>query len=293
MNTKSLVFAGDSHTGVFYPFYDEVMAIYDRPGFTIDSFSRGQSQVYLDFVQFMKSLNRNGMTLVLCLSEVDIRVHFWRDMPILAARGMSFNAFIAKKISVFINRVSVFANELHISNIILWGAPASQLTTENHTESLPATGDNQTRNILTHLFNLEMMRQISASTGVLRFSTPFYGMVNEDFITNPQWLRDGVHLKFELRSYCMSLLFPLIQLQSMVTFSSQFDFFMSFVFELNVLEKSVNETGYLHFFRTWVKDINSSNLILNNHYGNFCLVEKLSDLQGINKYYELVLRRSL
>lgn len=295
MSPKKMVFAGDSHTGVFYPFYEEVMAIYDRPGFTIDAFSRGHSQVYKDFVEFLMSLNRNGMTLILCLSEVDIRVHFWRDMPIFAARGMSFEKFIANKVAGFIRQVHTLVGETRISNIILWGAPASQLTAENHTESLPATGDNQTRNILTHLFNTEMMRQVAGSGGVLRFATPFYGMVNEQFVTDTRWLRDGVHLKFELRPHCMSLLLPLIEMQSSVTFSKHFDPMAQMRLEYQLAEKSLAEMQNIYYFRTWVKTdktgAETTGLTLDNSFGHFRLIDRFDDLQERSSYQELVLRR--
>jgi hypothetical protein len=153
MKPKSLIFAGDSHTGVFYPYSEEVMSIYTRGALTMDSFSRGHSDAYKNLMEFLGALNLCDATLVLCLSEVDIRVHFWRDMPIYASRGMDFKEFLQIKVDAFIDRVNLLAQQMRLENVILWGAPASQLTTENQTEELPATGDNQTRNILTHMLN--------------------------------------------------------------------------------------------------------------------------------------------
>jgi hypothetical protein len=152
------------------------------------------------------------------------------------------------------------------------------------------------RNILTHLFNTEMMRQITRNGGVLRFATPFYGMIDPQFVTDTRWLRDGVHLKFELRPHCMSLLMPLIEAQSSVTFSNHFDPVARMGFEYQLAEKSLAEMQQIHYFRTWVKTEQSgaetTGLTLDNPFGHFRLIDRFTDLQGCSTYQELVLRRT-
>lgn len=68
-------------------------------------------------------INFKGCSLVLCLSEIDVRVHYWRDMPLLQARGMNFEAFLQAKVDSFIARVDELAGEMQLPSIILWGAP--------------------------------------------------------------------------------------------------------------------------------------------------------------------------
>jgi hypothetical protein len=315
---KHLIFAGDSHTGVFHPFSDDTLAIYTRGALTMDSFSRGQSAAYLDLVAFLKSVNRSGCTLVLCLSEVDLRAHFWRDMPMLAARGLGFDEFVQERVDRFIARADALAAEVGLANIILWGAPASQLTKDNHSEELPATGDNMTRNALTHWLNHCLIRRLGRGGSVLRFATPFYGMVSDDLVTDTRWLRDGVHLKFELKAHGLALLQPLVERSAVATFSTRYEHFKGLRFGLQCLRREAGAVGASAAFRTWVQadaepdDDDAAGdtataiatpistaaqavatkppLTLNNQFGRFSLLDSPHQLGQQRPYHELVLR---
>jgi len=286
-----LIIAGDSHTGVFHPFSDEILARYTRGALTMDSFARGQSAAYKDLVEFLKSLNCKGCTLVMCLSEVDLRAHFWRDMPMLESRGLSFDEFMQGKVDAFIARVNQLAGEVALANIILWGAPASQLTRDNHCEELPATGDNMTRNALTHLLNHCLIRTLAKGGSPLRFATPFYGMVSDELVTDTQWLRDGVHLKFALKGHCLSLLQPLVERSAMVTFSKRYDDFKAARFELQSLSRESHAVGPSAAFRSWIQSGGASSISLNNRFGGFSLLDSPHALGPQQAYRELVLRR--
>ncbi len=289
---KKIVFAGDSHTAIFRPFADDVLAIYHRGALTMDSFSRGSSLAYHELEDFLTtSINIKGCSLILCLSEVDIRVHFWRDMPVLESRGMSFDEFLQHKVDSFIERVDALAKRLKIPDIILWGAPASQLTMDNHSEELPATGDNITRNILTHLLNVCIIKTISTRPTMLRFSTPFYGMVSDDFVTDPTWLHDGVHLNFGLRSHCAQLLQPVIDRTAMATFTPKFYELENATFKYLSLAREPDEIPTSLFFRTWIQTDTKSEITLENKFGHFSLVNSMADLGEKRKYNELVMRR--
>ena len=290
MQRKSLIVVGDSHTGIFHPKSEEIMAIYTRGALTMDSFSRGHSDAYKNLVEYLQSLNLSDTTLVMCVSEVDVRVHFWRDMPIYAARGMDFNEFLRDKVNAFIDRVNILAEQTKLKKIILWGAPASQLTTENQTEELPATGDNQTRNILTHMLNQTIIQTIVSRPTVLHFATPFYGMVSSDFITNTSWLRDGVHLQFGLRNYCMELLRPLVEHTAIATYSNAYETLKDTQMEYQCIKRIPSQITNLSFFRSWVQSKPISAITLNNQFGDFSLVSHLEDISNENYYHELVLR---
>jgi len=292
---KHLIFAGDSHTGVFHPYSDDTLAIYTRGALTMDSFSRGQSAAYLDLLAFLKSVNRHGASLVLCLSEVDLRAHFWRDMPMLASRGLSFDEFMQERVDRFIGRVDALAGEVGLANVILWGAPASQLTKDNHCEDLPATGDNMTRNALTHMLNSCVIRSLAQVSTVLRFATPFYGMVSPEMVTDTSWLRDGVHLKFELKSYCLDLLKPLVARSAAVTFASRYDSFKDARFELQSLARDAHAVGASAAFRSWIQSDQQppapSSPRLHNQFGEFSLMDSPHQAGPSQSYNELVLRR--
>jgi hypothetical protein len=291
--TKHLIIAGDSHTGVFHPFSDEILAIYTRGALTMDSFSRGQSAAYRDLVEFLKSVNRHGATLVLCVSEVDLRAHYWRDMPMLAARGLGFDEFLQERVERFVARADALAAEVGLANIVLWGAPASQLTKDNHSEDLPATGDNPTRNALTHLLNHALITRLAQGNTVLRFATPFYGMVSDELVTDTGWLRDGVHLKFALKAHCLQLLAPLVSGQAVATFSRRYDDFKAARFALHSVPRQSQAVGPSAAFRSWIQgDLPPSAIRLRNDFGEFSLMDSphLGGPQGA--YHELVLRRA-
>lgn len=288
---KHLIIAGDSHVGVYHPFSDEILALYTRGALTMDSFSRGQSAAYLDLVEFLKSINRQGCTLVLCVSEVDLRAHFWRDMPMLESRGLSFDEFVQGKVDAFIQRVNQLADTVRLDNVILWGAPASQLTKDNHCEELPATGDNPTRNALTHLLNQCFIRTLARGGTVLRFATPFYGMVSDDLVTDTSWLRDGVHLKFALKGHCLELLQPLLDRSAVATFSRRYEGFKDAVIEFQCLPRESHAVGASAAFRTWIQGEGSASIRLKNRFGEFSLIDSPHEGGPRQAYHELVLRR--
>jgi hypothetical protein len=289
---KKLVFAGDSHTAIFRPLTDDVLAIYHRGALTMDSFSRGNSDAYKDLVEFLTSINLKGCALVLCLSEVDIRVHFWRDMPVYESRGMPFGEYLDAKIDSFLARVETLGQLLNLPNIILWGAPASQTTMDNHTEELPATGDSVTRNIITHLFNTRLIQAIATRPTRLQFSTPFYGMVSDDFVTDPTWLHDGVHLNFGLRNHCYQMLQPLVDGSTKATFAAKFHAMRDLGFAYLSQAREQRDLHFSPFFRTWIRSDANAEISLVNSLGKFSLFRRFSEVGTDQTFNELVLRRA-
>jgi hypothetical protein len=301
---KHLIFAGDSHTGIFRDFAgprhsqlfrafrDDTLAINHLGALTMDAFSRKNSPAYKSLTDFLALINFKGCSLVLCLSEIDVRVHYWRDMPLLQARGMTFEAFLQAKVDSFIARVDELAGEMQLASIILWGAPASQLASTQGTADLPVTGDNQTRNIVTHMLNSCIIKAISNRTCKLRFSTPFYGMVSDDFVTNTTWLHDGIHLNFALREHCFELLESVVDQSTLATFAPNFYELQHSKFELQSLAREQADIANAPFFRTWLQSETPSALSLTNEFGQFSLVQTLSEVGEKSRYHELVLRKT-
>jgi hypothetical protein len=116
-------------------------------------------------------------------------------------------------------------------------------------------------------------------------------MVSPDFITETSWLRDGVHLQFSLRSYCMQLLRPLVERTALATFSNTFENFKDMPVELQCLRRELNQLDNLSFFRTWVQTTQEKALTLKNQFGDFSLVSHLEELGDECTYHELLLRR--
>lgn len=301
---KHLIFAGDSHTGIFRDFAgprhsplfrafrDDTLAINHLGALTMDAFSRKNSPAYKTLTDFLALINFKGCSLVLCLSEIDVRVHYWRDMPLLQARGMGFEAYLQTKVDSFIARATELADEMQVPHIILWGAPASQRDSDTSTADLPVTGDNQTRNILTHLLNTRIIRTISSKPGKLRFATPFYGMVSDDFVTDTQWLHDGVHLNFALRDHCFDMLEPLVNNATLATFNPRFYDLQQARFELQSLGREHANIASAPFVRTWLQSDAPAALSLSNALGQFALVQSLAEVGEKSRYHELVLRKT-
>lgn len=301
---KHLIFAGDSHTGIFRDFAgerhsplfrafrDDTLAIQHLGALTMDAFARKNSPAYKNLTDFLALINFKGCTLVLCLSEIDVRVHYWRDAPLLLARGMALDAFLQAKVDAFMARVEELADAMQTPCIILWGAPASQRDSDSSTTELPVTGDNQTRNILTHMLNTCIMQTIARRPGKLRFATPFYGMVSDDFVTDTQWLHDGVHLNFALRDHCFDMLAPLVDQSSLATFNPRYYALQDSRFALQSLARERTDMTRGPFVRTWLQSDIPAPLSLSNALGQFALVQSLQEVGEPSRYHELVLRKT-
>lgn len=204
------IVVGDSHTATFRPFDASIAAIYQPGALTMDAFCRPEHELTLAVGEFFKTINPDIGTLVLCMSEVDIRVHYWRDLPLLLSRGMTIQDVVVMKVRAFVERATAVCQHFGFPRFILWGAPASNVGGAAVQGDFPITGDNVTRNILTHMFSSTCIDLARAGHPLFRFATLFYDMVSDDFVTDPTWLADGIHLTNAIKPLCLSRLAPIV-----------------------------------------------------------------------------------
>ncbi len=203
---RRLIFVGDSHTATFRPFSPGTLASFHPGALSADALTRPNHDLTQQVLAFLSCMNPAAGVLVLSAGEVDIRAHYWRDIPVLVSRGMPVEAVVETKVRAFIAAATGLAGHFGFPEVILWGPPASTLPGTASNVEFPTTGDNRTRNILTHLFSRTCHAIAKGGHPRFRFATLFYDMVSEDFETEPGWLDDGVHLSSRLQPVCLDRL---------------------------------------------------------------------------------------
>lgn len=225
---------GDSHTVTFRPFDASIAAIYHPGAITLDAFCRPGHELTLQVGEFLKTINPDNGTLVFCMSEVDIRVHYWRELPLLMSRGMPLEQAIAMKLRAFVDRATAVCQQFGYDRFILWGAPASSPDGTASEAQFPTTGDNITRNILTHIFNHLCTGLARSGHPTFRFATLFYDMVREDFATDPTWLLDDIHVSNSFKPLCLERLEQIVSGQTAVAVGERMDRFHQRAWALGV-----------------------------------------------------------
>ncbi len=290
--TRKLVVVGDSHTSTFTPFDENIAAIFYAGPITADAFCRVQHELTQQVLKFLSSINPRDVVLIFCMSEIDIRTHYWRDIPILMSRGMALKDFIEHKVSSFVNQTTSICKQLGFSDFVLWGAPSSQLAGAAYDEQFPATGDTITRNILTHLFNKCCLAIVESGHSHFRFSTPFYHMVSNGFDTDPTWLTDTIHITNAMKSFCLGLLGPIVAGNARATAGERIKMLGQADFGLATvpLASSIGDGRSLPY-RTWVSDTHQPQIACADpKIGGFTLLKDLQRMDESSKRMELVLR---
>lgn len=178
---------------------------------TADAFCRRQSPMRRHFDQLI--LQTGGVaqrTVVLSISEIDIRAHFWRDLPIVVARGMSLEQFVQRRVAGYLDEVKNFIDETGASRVVLWGPPASLLGQAPHNDEFPTAGSNRTRNLLTHMFNHSVAATAPGVSDRIGFASMFYDMIHDDFTSNSSWIPDAIHIPEDRVTYCCERLEPVL-----------------------------------------------------------------------------------
>jgi len=203
---------GDCHTMVFRQAKTLPCQVAHVGPITADAFCRRQSPMRRLLDQLI--LQAGGVakrTVVLSISEIDIRSHFWRDIPILLARGMSLPQFVQRRVEGYLSEVRKFIEETGASRVVLWGPPASLLGQAPHNDEFPTVGSNRTRNLLTHVFNHCLATAVAPGKGdQIGFASMFYDMIYDDFTSNSSWIPDAIHIPDDRVTDCCERLDPAI-----------------------------------------------------------------------------------
>lgn len=189
---------GDSHTAVF----NGKNIVYTPGPITARNFCSHGNQYRLNIENLLNECAKPGDSLILCLSEIDIRAHFWRELPIFYSRGMTINEFIKIRVDLLIEELKYFSKTYAFDTVILWGAPPASLGSKEYNPDFPFVGCSKTRNVITNIFNASFIARCTQLVGEPRivFSSPFYDMVSDEFATDTHFLPDGVHLDNQLHN---------------------------------------------------------------------------------------------
>ena len=182
---------GDSHSNMFA---DVPGVEHQRsPGaFTARRFADPDFSEVWSWLSPWLSARRGADALVLSASEIDVRAHFWRHIPRAVTQGISLSAFITSKAVELLTAVSRVQRDYAIGRVVLWTAPPATDRT-SYNPDWPFVGSVTTRNVLIHLFNCEVQRQIRGNPGI-GLATGFYDYINPDsYLAQDHIPSDGVH----------------------------------------------------------------------------------------------------
>jgi lysophospholipase L1-like esterase len=215
----NIIVIGDSHTHLFH----EKLAIFSPGAITANNFSTDSNPLKIKIDEHLKLSDEKYDTVVLCLGEIDIRAHYWRDIPIYNSRGVSLDTYVNTQVKQFIEAVIKFKQEHKVKNILIWGVPpaSSQNRGERnffmtgmgaYNPELPHVGSQLTRNIITHKFNRQIINylQVNAEYGI-KYLTAFYNFVDEDFNTVANNLSDGVHYDPSFTEMALDLILHVLE----------------------------------------------------------------------------------
>ncbi len=187
---------GDSHTWVF-----RGRGVVYSPGpITARNFTSENNSYKQDLDSVFNAMAKSGDSLVLCVGEVDMRAHYWRDFPVFYARGVSIEQFIMNNVAKLYDAIQLTLNTYGFDSFVLWGAPAASIEGKLYNKDLPFVGSTTTRNILIHLFNLSFIKCMLSNPKFhkMGFSTLFYNMIDAQVNSTTNFVTDGVHLDEKL-----------------------------------------------------------------------------------------------
>ncbi len=198
---------GDCHTMLFRAVCESPLQVAHVGPITADAFCRPLSPMRKQFDAILADAGGvAGRVVVLSISEIDIRAHFWRDAPVLLARGMPVEKYLQHRVTVLLDALETFRATARPSQIILWGPPASLLGQAPHNDEFPTAGSNRTRNILTHIYHRLLADTIVKADLKISLASMFYDMLNPDFSSNESWIPDAIHIPAEKASDCFQRL---------------------------------------------------------------------------------------
>jgi hypothetical protein len=192
---------GDSHS---LPFTHHAFVISPGP-LTISALARKNHELRQKTELILKHYTLLGAKrVILCIGEISVRSHFWRSLPVYLSRGDSIEGYLAREARLLYDTVAEIAN-LFMIEIILWGPPPGVSNPSYENPEWPRVGDTRTRNILSHKFNLEIIKILhkNKERGV-RFISLFYDYIDEHLQVSSTHFSDGLHWNSDLSSEFIS-----------------------------------------------------------------------------------------
>lgn len=141
--------------------------------------------------------------LVICINEIDIRVHYWRHLPRSELTILQYIHELAHKLY---SRLVYIHDHYGLRRCLLWGAPPAS-PNAGYNADWPFCGPHTLRNRLIHLFNRAFIDLVvSSGSSAVSFETAYYKYVSSDFTTKDFASNDGVHYQAQIRDQLWSLI---------------------------------------------------------------------------------------
>jgi hypothetical protein len=137
--------------------------------------------------------NCKGMDLVVCLGEIDIRAHYWRQLP---RYNLPPEQYVQSSALALYRAIGHAVNLYELNSATLWASPpAAEARQGAYNHTYPFAGDIATRNRIIHLFNREFVGFLEPQ-GPIRFASAFYDYVDSGtYTTLGHTPTDGIHYR--------------------------------------------------------------------------------------------------
>jgi hypothetical protein len=186
---------GDSHTNIFLSQDVNRLDIgeFGLGVFTIHRFVDPDNSIQPLLNSWLRENSKNGSSLVITSGEIDIRAHYWRQLPRYYKEETDIVDQIKSLAFKFYQKLTKVINQYGLKNIVVWGSPTAGERALYNSE-YPFSGSSITRNILTHLWNKEFANIIKNDTRVSLCSAYYNFIETKTYATiSPNPSHDGVH----------------------------------------------------------------------------------------------------
>ena len=191
------------------------------------------------FKSILPILCQTEVVPIACFGEIDIRVNCAKNFLFTGSEKI-----IDELVEGYLSKISLLTNPF----VCIWGPPPSAPDNGLFNVDLPAYGDNQVRNYLTHLFNRSVIREINNYPN-LSFITFFYDLIDSNLRTMPGALHDGCHMRVDLQPNAKQCLINSITNGTKATLN--YEKFQNIGKFSRVFKKIVNreKTPYLNLYK--------------------------------------------
>jgi hypothetical protein len=192
----NILLLGDSHTDIFHgrQYVNRFeMSQCQSPIFTVHRFCNSNDELWNKLDTWFKINTNQPSSLIITGGEIDIRAHFWRQIPRSYVTRQDIEIYISNTAYKFLDALQMIIEKYQLEKIVIWGAPVAGEKADYNFE-VPFVGSSQTRNILVHLWNKTLLQAIDHDPRI-SLATAYYNFINPEnyFTTQTNTSHDGVH----------------------------------------------------------------------------------------------------
>jgi hypothetical protein len=154
-----MIIVGDSHTQVFN---GRGNVHTDDPDiFTQRDFINSIADPNSALTKFFQ--NNQGNSLILCLGEIEARVHWWKHLPVSYVEKNTITDYLVDRADQIYQALKTTVDTHNLPKAVLWGAPPAVIK-DDYNPHWPFVGSRETRNIMLHIFSCAFINCILNDT---------------------------------------------------------------------------------------------------------------------------------